>query len=204
VLFTINGTSTAIDWNTMMFNCYSQWQHDISETDLDNCFVNAMTNSDLNAQIDAVGPRLRALYQWLAETAAPNPVIEVLTYPQIFPATWDPNNANACAYAPGHPFDTVPVQTSQTQVDLIRGAIHHLDAVIISEVNSLSSESGGRVRYINVENTFSGHEVCTNDNYVNDIVDDGNGGGKPESFHPDNAGYGREAALIKDTLDAIS
>ena len=166
----------------LLTNCYNQ----VLTPSIDSCFSNTI-NSALYTKITNLEGTLESTYASI-EAAAPNASVVVLTYPQIFPAPYSDVQYD-CAAAP------VTVVTSQNQLNLIRGVITRLDTVI------KQAAAAEWVTVIDEENAFAGHEMCTADPWVNNIV--GGVNAQDESFHPNVAGYTKEAADLKADLDAI-
>ena len=178
--------------NTDLFDIAKNCYFKVDATDIDACF-SASVNSALYTQIGNLEGTLAFIYERI-EASAPNATLEVLTYPQIYPdpTTYDPHVDDGCDGAP------VTIITSKNQLTLIHGVIDWLDDVI----RQAAADAGARV--IDLENAFAGHELCAPGSYVNQVVGSNLLDPAPESFHPNIAGYAREAALIKNTLDALS
>jgi len=180
VTITIGGNN--LNLLGLLQNCY----HQLVGPAIGACFASSI-NKGLFTQITQLQSTLVATYQQLQEDA-PNATIVVLTYPQIFPATFDPVLDYNCNDS------IVPVIIDQSQLDEIRSVVSALDTVI----EQAAAQAG--VRVVNMENAFSGHEVCTPIPWVNDIV----GTGQDESFHPNVFGYAQEASILKSTLNSLS
>lgn len=171
----------------LLTNCYSK----LSTAGIDSCFTSTI-NNNLFSQITNLEPTLEEAYKSI-KSAAPNATLAVLTYPQIFPATYT-TALSRCGNPRGV---TPPVITSQNQLTGIRQVVDKLDKVIVQAAHA----QGATV--IDEESAFAGHEVCTQNSWVNPIVLNGMTPAD-ESFHPTTAGYAKMAADLKAYFDAIA
>jgi hypothetical protein len=169
VTVTIGGNN--MNLGGIFTQCYSP-----SFTSVNDCFKQKFDQTFMNnihtflTQGSYIGnvydPPLLDTYNSI-KAAYPNATIIVSTYPQIFPATQ-------------------PVSLTCDEIDgpdmlgLIRGVV----TAINNEVKAAAAAANLTV--LDEENAFHGHEVCTNEPWVNGRV---NFGLADESFHPMTRGY---------------
>ena len=152
----------------------------------------------LNAQVNGVGPRVRAVYEQLRRQA-PDALIIVLGYPQLFPETKEEMNCTKLrqhtvkyvTILPGTKKPVVKTFSIGFSIDEqrnFRQLTTSLNAVLSSEVQRIGSS---RMIFVPVVDYFRTHEVCgsADDDWVNgptasislDLIND-------QSFHPNASG----------------
>ena len=98
--------------------------------------------SNLSQRIDALAPRLRSVYDGLHQQA-PDARVFVLGYPAIL------SNVDQVSFCRDD------IGLSAQEKDWLNGHLGHLNQVIKSQ-----TEAAGAT-YVDVQNAFQGHEVCT-------------------------------------------
>lgn len=141
----------------------------------------------VDAQIDREAQRLVELYTKLSEDA-PNARILIIGYPQLFPDYDDITNGGDSFISP------------EEQRWLNERGRHANEAI-----QRAIDESGANVEFVDVTDALKGHEVGTDDPWINDL-DLGIDGGifkapvSNESFHPKAEGQEAIAQIIEDYL----
>lgn len=148
----------------------------------DNNFISGIQNALVSS--------LKTAYAKI-HSAAPNALIVVSTYPQIFPATYP----GAC------PEFIPPLQlwliTSQNEWQRFREVTSNLNAAI-----KTAAAQSTDVVVFDASNVFSGHELCTAHPWVNAVKGYINTSGTydDESLHPTTTGYYHWALALKSFL----
>jgi lysophospholipase L1-like esterase len=138
-------------------------------------------DGDIDAQID----RLAQLYRDLASDAPPGARILVVGYPQMFPDEGEITNG-------GDSF----ISEAEQQWLNERGV--HANWAIQEAIR----RSGTTVEYVDVSDALEGHEIGTDDPWINDL-DMGVDGGdwfppaSRNSFHPNADGHAAIAAIVR-------
>jgi lysophospholipase L1-like esterase len=127
---------------------------------------------------------------------APNATVAVLTYPQIYPATY----TGPCQTF-GLPYNSFSLVTSQAMLDAVHTVVSRLNTVIAGE----AAQFPGFV-LVDESNALAGHDVCASDRWVNQINGIGigtliNGSVDDESLHPTSDGYAAMADVLERRLD---
>lgn len=158
----------------------------------DNCFNGIPNDPNYQARLSALPGQLDRVYSDI-RSHAPNATVAVLTYPQIYPATY----TSSCQT---FPFSGFALVTSQKMLNTVRGVAHQLNTTIATE----AAKFPGFV-VVDEENALSGHDVCASSRWVNQI----NGlsvfnqsSPDDESLHPTTAGYQAMAGVLARRLDA--
>ena len=161
----------------IFYTCYTQWL-----INLDGCFKKYFSDAFISSigstldNGDQWGPGLLATYRSILDQA-PGAKVVVVTYPQVFPAVFQPG---AC----------LSYIQSQDQLDRIRRVISTLDTWIKLDAPLMG------FTVLDEENAFAGHEICSDPNqpwWANGFV----GLGTDETFHPNALGYAQMAADLK-------
>lgn len=144
--------------------------------------------------ISAVGWHLEQAYAAIA-AAAPNAEIIVLGYPRLFAGDLDPSSG--CSVDAASEI-TVPDET------MLNSFGDQLDAQISGAV-AHEQAAGVDIHYIDPNNAFAGHEVCSSTPWINGVVNEevSNAGTAipgTDSFHPMAAGQKEFATLIDECL----
>jgi hypothetical protein len=146
--------------------------------------TNSATFTDnLDARIESLAGPLTGAYTQL-QNRVPGAQIQVLTYPNIFSPT---TSGSSCLFKTGLGIDAQDVEwlISESQ---------HLDNVIARAVNPFLAP-GGNFSLADERYAFAGGEVCSGSaDVVNGLMPSGILSADPGSFHPNQAGYAREAA----------
>jgi lysophospholipase L1-like esterase len=165
-----------------IFNtCYGKVRPD----QVDACFISSFDKAFFD-RIDALRATLDGTYT-AVRNAAPHATIVVLTYPQTYPAAYNPRQCQLTGRG--------NLETSQRQLDLIHQVISRLNTA----VKAASHDKGLTV--LDEERAFAGHEECTTQPWVQGINNFGN---DDESLHPTPDGYHQEAVDLHRYLDAIA
>jgi hypothetical protein len=205
-LVTLSFGINDIDFADLLHTCYGPNAGIFPNGDaIDACFIDMLTNKQtlfhgmtLSDYIDQLEPTLEQLYEWV-KIDAPNAQIFVVTYPLVFPTTFngpdrvDANTGN-CVQGPlGGAYVTSP-----QQVSLIYNAENHLDNVIRQAALNV-----GGIQVVDVETTLAGHDICA---YVpdpgpwaNDLILNGLTPGN-DSFHPNTTGYYHIAQKLRSMV----
>ncbi|GIG55830.1 hypothetical protein Lfu02_02020 [Longispora fulva] len=152
----------------------------------------ATYEAKLKATIDGLAPRLRSVYDAVAETGGDARVL-VIGYPHIFAD----NGSNNCAI--DNPLSWA-TSLGSAKMAMLNRMTDELDTVIANTVSAANeAPRPGRIDYIDTRALFQGHDTCAGGNaWINKIrwaapfVD-------TASAHPNNAGWAAEAALISAT-----
>ena len=149
-------------------------------------------NSNLDATIDSLAGPLSTAYSKL-RSQAPGALIDVLTYPSIFPPT---TSGSTCPITTG-------LGLAAQDAEWLISETHHLDNVIARAVNPFIIPGTATTLALHDERyAFAGHELCSTapgGAYANGLTLNGTTPA-PESFHPNPAGYQKEAGDLPDTL----
>ncbi len=146
-------------------------------TVLANCEI---AFADADELIDEVQPVLEDTYEAVLAHATGAQVV-VLSYPQIFSDDFD-----AC---------TTELFIDPLEKAWLRGLIVHMDQVIRDAVDAVNDP---RLSLLSLLDSFSGHEICTEDAYVNGVSYE-----IPNSFHPNSAGHVAIASDLQSHLAQI-
>lgn len=122
---------------------------------------------------DEVRPKLKATYAKLRAASADARMV-VLTYPHIF------QTERHCGREPG-------IQNDEKA--WIRDRTDQLDDIVSEEARAAG------LQVLDVRDAFSGHEICTEEPWVN-------GWGQPGSFHPNAEGHEVLARYLVDFLSS--
>jgi hypothetical protein len=177
----------------------------VSPDAIDACFIDKLTNPQtmfggmtLSAFIDAQQTDLEQLYRDIKGDAQ-NAQIFVVTYPLVFPTTFngadrtDANSADCSDGVLGGAY-----VTSQQQLTLIYQAEDHLDSMIRNAALAV-----GGIQVVDVEKTFAGHDICAGDPnpgpWANVLILNGTTPGN-DSFHPNTTGYYHIALKLKSEI----
>ncbi|MBV9384756.1 MAG: hypothetical protein JO242_29360, partial [Streptosporangiaceae bacterium] len=146
----------------------------------------AYTNPDGSDQLQKTinglqAPVTRALQDIKAAVPAGTTIVVIL-YPVAF-------NSNSWTCTP----------FSQTDVAWLMARGHQLDQMLTAAATSAG------VSYLNEENAFQGHELCTSDPYLNNLttVDQSDKHTLNNSFHPTAGGYTKVAHDLRNYLSDI-
>lgn len=137
----------------------------------DSCFHFKEDRESIVKGIDGWYGTLVGLYTDIKDKSSPDVKVYVLGYPQIFSVTGD------CRFS---------VNLDVEEREMAKGLVGYLNAVIRA-----AAETAG-VQYIDVEHTFTGHQLCgTGSEAVNGLS---SGNDKAlvignESFHPNDRGH---------------
>jgi len=132
----------------------------------------------LDEQIQAMQPKLRGLYTYVA-AHAPNARLIVLTYPQIFPA--DPTFCSSAVVG----------AMSSGSILWARQEWHNFDVVVAQAALGLPG-----VQVLDEENAFAGHSACDGTPYANGII----WSAINNSFHPNWRGDQQTASDLEALL----
>ncbi|MHA6757331.1 golvesin C-terminal-like domain-containing protein [Streptacidiphilus sp. PAMC 29251] len=136
--------------------------------------------------ITAEQSHLRAVYQAIHQQA-PNARVLVLGYPHLFPQdTTIPN----CAL--------LTDSSAEAAAGWMNTMSDDLNASISDAIKStVAADPGMDISFVDVRPTFNGHEVCSDDPWLNGVVISGAGA----SFHPMAPGDTEEAAQLNALLN---
>ena len=154
---------------------------------LQSCIIGGSCDTEehtkeVDAQIDAEIDRLAQLYRDMAADAPPDARILVIGYPQLFPDPEDITNGS----------DSFIGENEQAWLN-DRGA--HANEAIQEAIR----RSGTDVEYVDVSGALKGHEVGTDDPWINDL-DLGDFPVSRGSFHPKAEGQAAIAALVQQQI----
>jgi lysophospholipase L1-like esterase len=159
-------------------------------TEVDNCFKNLRSTQPYHDNLTGLPGKLAGVYDAIHKKAA-NATVAVLTYPNVFPATYTGMCEGLVVLNKGF-----ALVTSQGMLDATHAAIDDLD-------NAIAGAVGSRPGFIlvDIRNALAGHDVCASDRWVNQV------NGNPldpdhESLHPNTAGYQAIARVLAKRLDA--
>ena len=169
--------------------CYSQ----TGQSAEDSCFTGIPADSTYQANLAALPGELDTAYADIRQHAA-NATVAVLTYPQIYPATY----TGPCEKFPTGLGPQMLV-TSQAMLNTAHSLVHQLDTTIATEV----AKQPGFI-LVDEENALAGHDVCAGTPWVNQVngVNAIAGTADDESLHPNVAGYQALSAVLEARLDA--
>ncbi len=138
-------------------------------------------NGNLDATVDSLTAPLSNAYR-LLRAQAPQALVNVLTYPSIFPPT---TSGSTCVITTG-------LGLAAQDAEWLISESSHLDSVIARAVNPLIVPGSAVTFALNDERyAFAGHELCSaapDGAYLNGLTLSAG------SFHPNPAGYAQEAA----------
>lgn len=139
--------------------------------------------NNLDVRVEGLQAPLRAAYQQLS-ARAPAAAVTVLTYPNIFMPT---TTGSSCLFQTG-------LGMSAQDIEWLISEANHLDNIVERAVNPLLTATA----HFTVQDerwAFAGHEVCSANPQVNGLQLNAAvpPTPKPESFHPNQAGYLTEA-----------
>jgi lysophospholipase L1-like esterase len=123
---------------------------------------------------DQVYPAIRAAF--------PDARIVHVGYPRLTPAPGQ-STGDTCGWI-----------TSDAEQDAIAGIVGALDGAIEAAVDRTTIDD---VAYVDAFDTFAGHELCTDDPWVNDVVSFDSG-----RAHPTAAGYEALADAVGDAIES--
>jgi hypothetical protein len=173
---------------------------------IDACFISMLTNKQqlfgnmtLSAYIDALEPTLESLYGHI-KADAPNAQIFVVTYPLVFPTTFNgPGRSDANTGECGGTFLADAYVTSPQQVALIYQAEDHLDSVIRKAALNV-----GGIQVVDVEKTFAQHDICAKNpspgSWANVLILSNGLNPGNDTFHPNTTGYKQIAQKLRDQI----
>jgi lysophospholipase L1-like esterase len=175
--------------STYAYNCYNQG----STGSENSCFTAIPTLGSYQQSLAALPSELDFAYSDIRD-AAPNATVAVLTYPEIFPATY----TGSCE---SYPTAVGPdaLVTSQAMLDTVHTLIGQLNSAITTEVAKYPN-----FILVDETNALAGHDVCASTPWVNQL----NGitilhrVADEESLHPTATGYLAMAKILANRLDA--
>jgi hypothetical protein len=161
----------------------------------DQCFTAIPSNTTYKTGLGNLPGKLDSAYTDI-RALAPNATVAVLTYPQIYPATFTGTCQTFGVVGSVGPQVLV---TSQAMLNVVHQVVHTLNSTIATEVAKYPN-----FILVDEENALSGHDVCSSTPWAHGI--DGanpfNHTANHESLHPNVAGYQALSAVLKARLDA--
>lgn len=154
---------------------------------LSSCVIGGSCASDehaaeVDAQIDAEIDRLAQLYRDMVADAPPGARILVIGYPQLFPDPEDITNGS----------DSFINEDEQAWLNA-RG-VHANEAI-----QEAIRRSGTTVEFVDVSDALAGHEVGTDDPWINDL-DLGDFPVSRNSFHPKATGQAAISQIVQQHI----
>jgi lysophospholipase L1-like esterase len=138
-------------------------------------------SADFQATLQAITDRLADELYPAIRDAFPNARIVHVGYPRLTPAPGEPLGSD-CGWMNG-----------AAEQEAVAGIVAALDDAIEAAVDQTAT---GDVTFVDDLDTFEGHELCTADPWVNEVVSFDSG-----RAHPTAAGYEALAATVADALD---
>lgn len=154
---------------------------------LQSCIIGGSCATDehakeVDAQIDAEIDKLAQLYRDMAADAPSGARILVIGYPQLFPDPGDITNGS----------DSFIGEDEQAW-------LNDRDAHANEAIQEAIRRSGTDVEYVDVSKALEGHEVGTDDPWINDL-DLGDFPVSRGSFHPKAAGQAAMSAIVQQQI----
>ena len=194
-LVTITIGINDVDLVGLAQNCY---QNNTTHSDEDRCFTTTLPKT-FEDNLVGLPNALDTAYNEI-RYKAPNALVAVLTYPQIFPT----NYTGSCETFPIDLGVSSELVTSQAMLDTARRVVHELDDTIRTAV---ANRPGFIV--VEEENAFdphgglAGHDVCSPDPWANHVnVSLIEKTAEDESLHPNVLGYRVLSNILASRLDA--
>ena len=174
-------------------NCYLVHSSDATFKEEDACFTGIPQRSDYKNNLAALPGKLATAYNAI-RSHAPNALVAVLTYPQVYPTTF----TGFCETFPNGLLSQAVLVTSQAMLNTARSVVHQLNSTIKTEVAKHAN-----FIVVDEENALAGHDMCASTPWANHVnVSLVNQAAEPESLHPNISGYGAIANLLRYRLDA--
>jgi lysophospholipase L1-like esterase len=171
-------------------DCYQNY---ITQPTEDGCFTGIPNRPAYQSALSTLPGELDAAYNDI-RSHAPNATVAVLTYPQIYPATY----TGSC--------EEFPTAAGPQWLVTSQAMLNTAHSLLTTLNNTIKTEVARYPNFILVDesNALSGHDVCSGSPWVNQVngvsvlhqvADD-------ESLHPTIAGYKAMANVLKQRLDA--
>lgn len=135
------------------------------------------TSADFRARLEAITDQLATEVYPAIRAAFPEALILHVGYPRLTPAEGVERDDDCSWLSPAE-------QTATAAI------VEQLDAALLSAVASTDTDD---VEFVDTYESFTGHELCMDDSWVNDVIsfDDGRA-------HPTAAGYEALAAVVAE------